>query len=400
MSNLFNKNILLGVSGSIAAYKSAELVRRLQDCGANVRVIMTKSSMEFITPLSMQALSQNPVHTDLLDVSAESAMSHISLARWADLLVIAPASANLIERITNGRADDLLATVCLATAAEVLLAPAMNKQMWLNTVTQRNISKLKQRGLLISLPSEGAQACGEFGPGRMADPEDIICAANSLFDSSLLSGTCVLITAGPTREPLDPVRYVSNYSSGKMGFALAAAAAKAGARVTLVAGPVSLETPKRVERLDVETADQMLEACQSRISSNNIFIACAAVADYRPARQISQKLKKDTHTLTLEMIKNPDILRHMADRSDIFAVGFAAETEKLMENAKKKLSCKNLDLLVANDVSDRSIGFESDFNEVSLVWPGGEEKLPVATKHVLARKIIEQLAELYFEKSN
>ena len=401
MSNLSNKNVLLGISGSIAAYKSAELIRRLQDFGATVRVVMTKSSMEFITPLTMQALSKNPVHTELLDEASESAMSHIELARWADFLIAAPASANLIAKLTHGRSDNLLTAICLATSSDILLAPAMNQQMWLNTATQENIAILRSRGYCISTPEDGDQACGETGPGRMAEPGQIISLTNTLFQSGLLAGTNMLITAGPTREPLDPVRYLTNHSSGKMGFALAEAACSAGAKVTLVTGPVNLQTPRYVARYDVETAQDMLKACLEHATSADIFIGCAAVSDYRPKYRNPEKIKKSGELLKLELVRNPDVLSHIAGKFEqIFCLGFAAETHHVLENARQKLLTKKLGLIVANDVSNPEIGFDSDLNEVSLIWHTGEEKLPQASKTVIAKQIIDRLASLYIDTRN
>ena len=401
MSNLSNKNVVLGISGSIAAYKSAELIRRLQDSGATVRVVMTKSATEFITPLTMQALSQNPVHTELLDEVSESAMGHIELARWADFLIVAPASANLIAELTHGRSDNLLTAICLATSSEILLAPAMNQRMWLNPATQENVALLKSRGYYISTPEDGDQACGETGPGRMAEPNQIISLTNTLFQSDLLTGTNILITAGPTREPLDPVRYLTNHSSGKMGFALAEAACSAGAKVTLVAGPVNLQTPRYVVRYDVETAQDMLEACLEHAPSANIFIGCAAVSDYRPKYRNPEKIKKTSELLKLELVRNPDVLSHIAGKFEqIFCLGFAAETHNVLENARQKLLTKKLDLLVANDVSNPEIGFDSDLNEVSLIWHKGEEKLQQASKTVIAKQIINRLAALYIDSRN
>ena len=401
MSNLSNKNVLLGISGSIAAYKSAELIRRLQDSGATVRVVMTKSATEFITPLTMQALSQNPVHTELLDEVSENAMGHIELARWADFLIVAPASANLIAELTHGRSDNLLTAICLATSSNILLAPAMNQRMWLNPATQENIAILKSRGYYILTPEDGDQACGETGPGRMAEPNQIISLTNTLFQSDLLTGTSILITAGPTREPLDPVRYLTNYSSGKMGFALAEAACSAGAKVTLVAGPVNLQTPRYVVRYDVETAQDMLETCLEHASSADIFIGCAAVSDYRPKYRNSEKIKKTDELLKLELIRNPDIVSHIAGKfKRMFCLGFAAETHHILENARQKLFTKKLDLLVANDVSNPEIGFDSDFNEVSLIWQTGEENLQQASKAVIANQIINRLAALYIDTQN
>ena len=401
MSNLSNKNVLLGISGSIAAYKSAELIRRLQDSGATVRVVMTKSATEFITPLTMQALSQNPVHTELLDEVSESAMGHIELARWADFLIVAPASANLIAELTHGRSDNLLTAICLATSSDILLAPAMNQRMWLNPATQENVALLKSRGYYISTPEDGDQACGETGPGRMAEPNQIISLTNTLFQSDLLTGTNILITAGPTREPLDPVRYLTNHSSGKMGFALAEAACSAGAKVTLVTGPVNLQTPRYVVRYDVETAQDMLETCLEHAPSADIFIGCAAISDYRPKYRNSEKIKKTDEFFKLELIRNPDVVSHVAGKFErMFCLGFAAETHHVLENARQKLLTKKLDLLVANDVSNPEIGFDSDLNEVSLIWHKGEEKLQQASKTVIAKQIINRLAALYIDSRN
>ena len=401
MSNLFNKNVLLGVSGSIAAYKSAELIRQLQDSGATVRVVMTKSAIEFITPLTMQALSRNPVHTELLDETAERSMSHIELARWADILIVAPTSANLVAKLAHGRSDNLLTAICLATSSDILLAPAMNHQMWMNLATQKNLSELISRGYYIATPEDGEQACGETGPGRMAEPSQIISLANTLFQSGLLSGTRILVTAGPTREPLDPVRYLTNYSSGKMGFALAEAACFAGAKVTIVTGPVNLQTPEHVARCDVETAQEMLETCLELLSCVDIFIGCAAVSDYRPKHRALQKIKKDHDTLNLEMIRNPDIVSNITAKSEqIFCVGFAAETHDVIGNARQKFLTKKLDLLVANDVSNSEIGFDSDLNEVLLLWQEGEERLQQASKVIIAKQIINRLSTLYLESRN
>ncbi|MDZ7783389.1 MAG: bifunctional phosphopantothenoylcysteine decarboxylase/phosphopantothenate--cysteine ligase CoaBC [Halioglobus sp.] len=395
MAHLFNRNVLLGVSGGIAAYKSAELVRQLRDRGASVRVIMTRGALEFITPLTLQALSGNPVHTELLDAEAEQGMGHIELARWADLLLIAPATADLIARLSAGRADDLLTTVALATPAPLLLAPAMNQQMWRDTATAANIETLATRGATIVGPGEGSQACGDTGPGRMEEPPVIADAAAALFASGALAGVRVVVTGGPTREPLDPVRYISNYSSGKMGFAIARAAAEAGAQATIVAGPVNLQTPEHVARIDVESAREMLEQCELLLEDCDVFIACAAVADYRPAREESQKIKKNEEKLVVELVRNPDILAAVAAREQRpFTVGFAAETNDVLANARDKMSRKGLDMIVANDVSDSSIGFNSDDNAATVLWHGGERALPQASKDSIARELISLIAEI------
>jgi len=393
MAHLFNRNVLLGVSGGIAAYKSAELVRQLQQLGAEVRVIMTMGAQEFITPLTLQALSGNPVHTQLLDSEAEQAMGHIELARWADLLLIAPATADLIARLAVGRADDLLTTVTLATAAPVMVAPAMNQQMWRDKASVRNIEKLQQRGVELVPPAEGEQACGDIGPGRMEQPQTIAARAAALFDSGLLQGKRIVISAGPTREALDPVRYISNHSSGKMGFALARAAVDAGAITTLVSGPVSLETPAHVIRKDVLSARQMLEQCKELCTDSDIFIACAAVADYRPAEIKSRKIKKGPEHISLEMVRNPDIVAAIAGGDTRpFTVGFAAETNDVVDSAREKMQRKGLDMIVSNDVSLQTIGFNSDDNEVTVIWPTGEQILPQSSKTNIARQIIELIA--------
>jgi phosphopantothenoylcysteine decarboxylase/phosphopantothenate--cysteine ligase len=395
MGHLFNRNVLLGVTGGIAAYKSAELVRQLQERGATVRVIMTRGAMEFITPLTLQALSGNPVHTELLDEEAEQGMGHIELARWADLLLIAPATADLIARLAAGRADDLLTTAALATAAPLMLAPAMNQQMWRDPATEANISTLAARGHHLVGPAAGEQACGDIGPGRMEQPVRIAEAADQLFPSGLLTGKRVVITAGPTREALDPVRYISNHSSGKMGYALARAAAEAGAVTTLVSGPVSLPVPDRVRALPVESATDMLQQCLDLLGDCDIFIACAAVADYRPSAMEQQKIKKGPEEITLQLVRNPDIVAAVASSEQRpFTVGFAAETNDVLNYARDKMQRKNLDMIVANDVADRSIGFNSDQNAVTVLWRNGEQALPRAGKDSIARQIIELIAQL------
>ena len=394
MAHLFNRNILLGISGGIAAYKSAELVRQLRERGATVRVIMTRGAREFITPLTLQALSGNPVHTELLDTEAELGMSHIELARWADLLLIAPATADLLARLASGRADDLLTTVALATAAPLLLAPAMNQQMWRDPATAANMDTLRSRGCQVVGPASGEQACGDVGPGRMEDPQAIAAAAAGLFENGLLAGKRVVITAGPTREALDPVRYISNHSSGKMGYALAQAAIDAGAQTTLVSGPVNLAAPSHARLLPVESASQMLDQCLQLLPECDIFIACAAVADYRPASVEQQKIKKGPEQITLQLVRNPDIVATVAaSEPRPFTVGFAAETTALLAHAQDKMLRKGLDMIVANDVSDRSIGFNSDNNEATVLWPGDEQALPLTGKGAMARMIVELIAK-------
>ncbi len=393
MAHLYNRNILLGVSGGIAAYKSAEIVRKLQELGANVRVVMTRGAQEFITPLTLQALSGNPVHTELLDAEAEQGMGHIELARWADLLLIAPTTADLMARLAAGRADDLLTTVALATPAPMLVAPAMNQQMWRDHATANNVAKLAERGVKMIGPAAGEQACGDIGPGRMEEPALIAAAVAEQFESGLLAGKRVVITAGPTREALDPVRYISNHSSGKMGYALARATAAAGARTTLVSGPVSLEVPEHVTVNRVTSARDMLEACEALLPDCDIFIACAAVADYRPADAADQKIKKGPDEVQLQLVKNPDIVAAVAaSKFPVFTVGFAAETQNVLDYARGKMQRKGLDMIVANDVSDQNIGFNSDENEVSVLWREGQQTLERAGKSAIATRIVELIA--------
>jgi len=394
MQRLVNKRILLGVTGGIAAYKSADLVRRLQDAGAEVRVVMTQSACEFITPLTMQALSGHPVHTDLLDPRAEAAMGHIELARWADLVLIAPASADFLARLAYGHGNDLLATLCLATGAPVAVAPAMNQQMWADQATQKNQLILQEKGIHIFGPGAGSQACGEVGPGRMQDPAEIIQQAAEVFDYELLTGKHLVITAGPTREPIDPVRYLTNKSSGKMGFALAQAAAEAGARVTLIAGPVALDTPNRVNRIDVVRAEDMHEASLKAVEEGcDIFIATAAVADYRPTVTADHKIKKSTEEIHLTLVKKPDIIAAVASHAKRpFTVGFAAETQDVIEYAQGKLKSKKLDMIATNDVSGTNVGFNSDNNALTVIWPGGHKVLPLASKAQIAKQLIELIA--------
>ena len=393
MAHLFNRNVLLGVSGGIAAYKSAELVRQLQERGANVRVIMTHGAQEFITPLTLQALSGNPVHTELLDADAELGMGHIELARWADLLLIAPATADLIARLSAGRADDLLTTVALATAAPQLLAPAMNQQMWKDPATIANTARLLDRGVQMVGPAAGQQACGDVGPGRMEEPQLIADAAANLFQTGLLAGKRVVITAGPTREALDTVRYISNHSSGKMGYALAQAAVDAGAITTLVSGPVTMPPPEHVRCLPVESAQQMLAQCLELLPECDIFIACAAVADYRPASLEQQKIKKGPQQITLPLTRNPDIVATVAaSESRPFTVGFAAETNDVLNYARDKMQRKGLDMIVANDVSDPSIGFNSDHNEATVLWRGGDQALTRSSKSAIANQLVALIA--------
>ena len=394
MSSLANKQILLGVTGGIAAYKSADLVRRLQDMGASVRVVMTRAAQEFITPLTFQALSGNPVHTELLDPEAEAAMGHIQLARWADLVLVAPASADFMARLTQGKGDDLLTTLCLATRAPIALAPAMNQAMWANSATQDNLQRLRQRGVHILGPAAGSQACGEVGLGRMLEPLEIAELSAGLFETGSLAGRKLVITAGPTREALDPVRYLSNHSSGKMGYALAQAAAEAGARVVLIPGPPQLQPPPRVTMLAVTSAVEMCEAALAAAADCDMFIAAAAVADYRPARRSEQKIKKTADdTFTLELVKNPDIVAAVAAlRPKPYTVGFAAESEQLLVHARDKLVRKGLDLIIANNIAEPGIGFDSDENAVTLLDAHSEEVLSRRSKSQLARDLVARLA--------
>lgn len=396
MQQLTNKQILLGVTGGIAAYKAAELIRRLQDHGATVRVVMTKGAQAFITPLTMQALSGNPVHCDLLDTEAEAAMGHIELARWADAILIAPASADFMARLATGQADDLLATVCLATSATIAIAPAMNQGMWRDLSTQHNLQTLIAKNVSVFGPGDGSQACGDIGPGRMLEPEQLAIETANLFQTGSLDGVKVVITAGPTREAIDPVRYISNYSSGKMGFALAQAAVDAGAAVTLIAGPVTLASPERVTRIDVSSAQEMHQAAIACLPECDIFIGSAAVADYRPAQIAEQKIKKSADTMTIELIRNPDIIADIATHPQRpFTIGFAAETQNVESYAKGKLEKKQLDLIIANDVSNTEIGFNSDNNAVVMIWNGGQKSLPQASKTQLSRRLIEEISQHY-----
>ncbi|MBA1273113.1 bifunctional phosphopantothenoylcysteine decarboxylase/phosphopantothenate--cysteine ligase CoaBC [Stutzerimonas azotifigens] len=399
MQRLYRKRIVLGVGGGIAAYKSAELVRRLRDHGAEVRVVMTHGGREFITPLTLQALSGHPVHLDLLDPTAEAAMGHIELARWADLVLVAPATADLMARLAQGVANDLLTTLVLATDAPVALAPAMNQAMWRDPATEANAALLVERGIRLLGPGAGSQACGDIGLGRMLEPDDLARAAADCFERDLLTGRHVLITAGPTQENIDPVRYITNHSSGKMGFALAEAAAEAGARVTLVCGPVHLPTPDRVHRIDVVSARDMLAACEAAMPCD-LLIAAAAVADYRPEVVAPHKLKKDPASgdgLLLQMVRNPDILATLAGRADRpFSVGFAAETENLLDYAARKLRDKNLDLIVANDVANPSIGFNSEENAVSVIDRNQQEtRFGQASKGHIARQLVAFIADRF-----
>ncbi len=392
MKSLINKNILIGVTGGIAAYKSAEIVRGLKKAGSSVRVVMTQSAKEFITPLTLQALSGNPVSTDLLDAEAEAAMGHIELARWADAILIAPATANTLAKLSSGRADDLLSSITLAFDGPIGLAPAMNQAMWKDERTQSNIQNLEHKNFSLYGPGSGEQACGDVGLGRMLEPPEIIELFASLFEAGTMSNKSILITAGPTQEPIDPVRYLTNRSSGKMGYALAEAAVEAGAQVTLVSGPVNIEPPARCNLVSVKTAEEMLEAVMHHIKKKDIYIGTAAVADYSPTKVEGSKIKKDRSNspLILEMKENKDILKEVSELEDKpYMVGFAAETDDLLENARKKLETKKLDLIIANDVSDKSIGFDSNENEVTLITSSEELLLDRDSKKKIAKKILE-----------
>ena len=418
---LANTRILLGITGGIAAYKSADLTRRLREAGADVQVAMTPAATAFVAPLTFQAVSGQPVRTELLDVNAEAGMGHIELARWADLILIAPATADFLARLAHGMANDLLSTLCLATDRPLAVAPAMNRLMWQNTATQDNCRLLARRGVKIWGPGSGEQACGEIGEGRMLEPLELRNRVVELLggkeegakwqpapsvEESLtaqpltphdLQGLTVLLTAGPTREALDPVRFISNRSTGKMGFAVAAAAAMAGARVTLVSGPVHLPTPPGIERIDVESALEMHEAVMNRVRQADIFIATAAVADYRAAQAAERKIKKTDETLTLELARNPDILAEVAAlrAHRPFTVGFAAETHDVLRYAEDKRRRKNLDLIAANQVGIAGSGFESEQNALHVLWEGGERVLPLADKDWLGQQLVALIAERY-----
>lgn len=398
LERLSNKRIVLGVTGSIAAYKAGEIIRRLRDHGAEVRVVMTRSAGEFVTPLTFQALSGNPVHEFLLDTQAEAGMGHIQLARWADAVLVAPASADFLARLRIGRADDLLMAVCLASDVPLAVAPAMNHAMWSDPATEDNIRVLRSRGVLILGPASGDQACGEVGPGRLLEPVTLVGQLAEVFETGALAGLHVMVTAGPTREPVDPVRFFSNNSSGKMGFAVAAAAFEAGARVTLVSGPVCLDAPGGVQHIPVTTAREMHDAVMARMDDVDIYIGTAAVADYRPEHVESSKLKKTTESLQLTLVRNPDILASVKRRYPAsFCVGFAAETDNLEHHARCKLHDKGVDMIAANWVGAQAEGggFASDDNALRLVWREGEIELPLASKPKLARELIGHIAQRY-----
>jgi phosphopantothenoylcysteine decarboxylase/phosphopantothenate--cysteine ligase len=394
------RKILLGVTGGIAAYKSPDLVRRLIERGADVQVVMSRSAQQFVTPLTFQAVSGKPVRTDLWDESAEAAMGHIELARWADEILVAPATAEFIARLAHGFAGDLLTTLALASTAPIVLAPAMNRVMWANPATQANVKLLKERGIRILGPATGEQACGEVGPGRMLEPNEIV---SELFidapSNAALKGLKVVVTAGPTRERIDPVRFISNRSSGKMGYAVAEAARDAGAKVVLVSGPVQIAAPRGIERIDVESAEQMLGAVQQTIVDAHIFISAAAVSDYRCSEVACEKIKKTSDTMTLALSRAPDVLATVGrSTKPPFLVGFAAETENVERNALAKLTGKNLDMIAANKVGD-SLGFDKDDNALTLYWHGGKRELSLTSKSALARQLVEVIAERYRARS-
>ena len=393
MSSLSQKRIILGITGGIAAYKSAEITRRLQDEGAEVRVVMSESAQEFIRPLTLQALSGNPVHTDLLDPEAEAAMGHIELARWADIVLIAPATANFVATLNQGSANDLMSSICLATTAPVMIAPAMNQAMWSNSASQQNIESLKQREVIILEPDNGIQACGDVGPGRLPQPETIVRQVASVFKTGEMTGKKVVITAGPTREAIDPVRYISNHSSGKMGYAIADAMIDAGADVTLISGPVSLKQPDRCTLVSVTSAHEMLEAATKAVQGTDIFISAAAVADYYITETSDQKIKKKSDKMTLNLAKTPDIVSIVKENNPkLFVLGFAAETQKVEQYAREKLARKNLDAIIANDVSREDIGFNSDDNEALWVEQESTHHFSKCNKAQLARDLVALLA--------
>ncbi len=396
MLSLTNKRVLLGITGGIAAYKCAELTRLLIKAGAEVRVGMTRAATEFITPLTMQALSGQRVHLDLLDSDAEAAMGHIELARWADLVLIAPATADFIARITQGQADDILSTMVLATSAKIAIAPAMNKVMWADDSTTTNLNVLVDRGYQIFGPAKGEQACGDVGPGRMMEPAQLLELSASLFETGELAGKSFVITGGPTQEAIDPVRFISNHSSGKMAYALAAEAVAAGAKVTLISGPVNLLTPESVKRIDVISAAQMLAATHEAIADCDVFIGVAAVADYRPAEIAAQKIKKSDEQMQLTLIKNPDIISEVAQLEEKpFVVGFAAETNDIVSNGKDKLKRKGLDMLFANNATET---FSSDSIVVTALTEISETELKAGNKNVVARHMLQLIATALNER--
>ncbi|MDU0113628.1 bifunctional phosphopantothenoylcysteine decarboxylase/phosphopantothenate--cysteine ligase CoaBC [Psychrosphaera aquimarina] len=398
-----NKNILLIISGGIAAYKMPEFVRRIKEQGANVKVVMTSGAKAFITPLTLQAVSGESVAEDLLDPQAEASMGHIEFAKWADLVVVAPATADIIAKMAAGLANDLATTLLLATPAPVIVCPAMNQQMFAHPATQDNLKLLTQRGVTLCGPASGEQACGDVGLGRMVEPAEIVATCVQHFDNLLdtalpiWQGKTITITAGPTREGIDPVRYISNHSSGKMGFAIAQAAAQLGAKVNLISGPVNLTTPNNVSRTDVVSACDMHLASLNLATQSDVFIACAAVADYRPDNLATQKIKKDNDVMQITMTKNPDIVKDVAALTENrpFVVGFAAETQDVEQYAKSKMLRKNLDMICANDVSVSGQGFNSDQNALKVYWDDGSKDLPLENKSVLAKHLLSLIHQTY-----
>lgn len=400
MADKLKKRIVVGITGGIAAYKSIELIRLLRKAEAEVRVVLTPAAEAFVTPLTLQAISGNAVSTSLLDPQAELAMGHIELAKWADYVVIAPASADFIARLNVGMANDLLSTLCLATSAPILLAPAMNQQMFAQAITQANLAQLVARGIEIIGPAIGEQACGDIGAGRMSEPDEIFVALQQLLQRQQdLAELGVVITAGPTREAIDPVRYISNHSSGKMGFAIAQAFAERGAKVSLIAGPTALPTPNHVHRIDVESAQQMWQHSLALATQNHIFIGCAAVADYRVEQVAKQKIKKSAENdeMTLKLVKNPDIIADVAQLAPHrpFTVGFAAETQHVAEYARDKLQRKKLDMICANDVSVQGQGFSAEQNALHLFWHDGDKQLALSHKNLLAKQLVNEILQQY-----
>ena len=397
MNTLTNKRVLLGVSGSIAAYKSPDIVRRLQDLGAEVRVIVTDGGKEFVSERSLQTISKNKVYSNLWDKEAELAMGHIELAKWSDIVIIAPASANTIAKLCHGRADDLLSTVILATDAKVMLAPSMNQQMFASKAMKDNLKILLKRGIVLIEPGFGEQACGDIGEGRLAEPLDIAKQAADLFTSSSLSGKKVLITLGGTIEAIDPVRYISNHSSGKMGMALAHECIQAGAKTTLIIGSISIDIEKRAEVIRIVSAEDMYKAVMQRIESQDLFISCAAVADFRPKHISGKKIKKNNNSVTIELIENKDILASVCQlNKKPICIGFAAETENFIDNARAKLASKQCEAIILNDVSQSEIGLNSDENEVHFITKEDCEKIEKNSKHIIAEKVIQKITNYYF----
>jgi len=400
VTTLKDRRILLGVTGGIAAYKAAELTRLLLQQGATVRVVMTGAATDFVAPLTFQALSGNPVHVELLDPATESAMGHIELARWPELILIAPATADFIAKMRIGLAGDLLTTLCLAAEGRIAVAPAMNRAMWDHPATRDNVSVLTARGVVLLGPGSGAQACGETGPGRMLEPAEITAGVSCLLARGRLTARRVLISAGPTREPIDPVRFISNRSSGKMGYALAEAAGRAGATVTLVSGPTVLPVPAVAEYVPVETAAQMASAILERAPTHDIYIGAAAIADYRPVVTESGKIKKGEEAMSLQLTRTQDVLATLGGHcSGPFLVGFAAETDRLEEHARSKLAAKHLDMIAANWVGGTAGGFDRDENALHVFWADGEHHLPMAPKQRIAEQLIDLIADRYDEKN-